>query len=305
MKKITALIVTYNRLRFLKESIDAVLKQSYKISHLIIINNNSDDGTYEYLNSLNIDNAIIKHLDHNIGGSGGFFEGIKIFEETLDDDYVWLMDDDTIPNSDSLLELSKCWNKVGKFGFLASNVRWTDGKPAVMNIPSVDKDHWDNDLLLDKNEIYLRIVSASFVSLLIPRDVVFVEGFPYKEFFIWEDDAEYTSRISKNFECYFVPKSIVIHKMKSNNTADIVNDDGSRLNRYFYQFRNKTFRARKEHGEEKIKHFGRIGVEYGKVIFGRGIDSRLNKIKVMSKGIAKGIIFNPKIKYADKRGDRK
>lgn len=307
MKQVTALVVTYNRLKLLKGNIAAITAQTYPVKHILVIDNNSQDGTKEYLDSLQIGGLIVKHLAKNLGGSGGFYEGIKIFEEQLTDDFVWIMDDDTIPTSTTLKELSQCWSTIGQFGFLASNVRWIDGKPAVMNVPAIDQAHWSSDdLEISDNIFYPRVSSASFVSLLVPREVISIKGLPYKEFFIWEDDAEYTSRISREYSCYFVPESIVHHKTKSNDGIDIIDESGSRLSRYFYLFRNKTFRARKAKGAEKIKSLGRIGIEYGQVLFSHGVNQRFKKLGIMSKGIIKGMYFNPKIHYvlnAKTKGD--
>jgi Predicted glycosyltransferases len=102
MKQVTALVVTYNRLKLLKENIAAITAQTYSVKHILVIDNNSQDGTKEYLDSLQIGGLIVKHLAKNLGGSGGFYEGIKIFEEQLTDDFVWIMDDDTIPTSTAL-----------------------------------------------------------------------------------------------------------------------------------------------------------------------------------------------------------
>ncbi|OQJ74480.1 hypothetical protein BMS83_09665 [Leuconostoc pseudomesenteroides] len=51
-KKVSAAIVTYNRLDLLKESLGAVLGQTKYLNHVIVINNKSNDGTKEYLSSL-------------------------------------------------------------------------------------------------------------------------------------------------------------------------------------------------------------------------------------------------------------
>jgi len=299
-KKVTALIVTYNRLNLLKECIAAVVSQQYKVNHIIVIDNNSSDGTRGYLDSLSIKGLIVRHLQENVGGSGGFYEGLMIFGRELNDDYIWIMDDDTIPNINSLLELEKVWNKIPNFGFLASNVRWKDGSPAVMNVPSIDPDNWSITAELNTNGFCPRTISASFVSLLVPRDIILEMGLPYKEFFIWEDDAEYTYRISRKYSSYFIPKSIVEHKTKLNIGVNIMDEDETRLSRYFYLYRNKTFRARKEHGFKKLKSLGKIGVDFTKIVSDHCINGRFKKIRIMSKGIIKGMFFNPKIKYINK-----
>lgn len=299
MKKVTALIVTYNRLDLLKESISAVLSQTYRISHLIVIDNDSSDGTKEYLDNLEISNLLIKHLEKNLGGSGGFYTGIALFQKELTDDYIWIMDDDTIPTPDALLNLSYGWNRFPKFGFLASNARWIDGSAAIMNVPFVEQGSWTNDMNQRDPLMLPKIKKASFVSIVISRKVITNVGLPYKEFFIWGDDAEYTDRISNSYSSYFVSKSIAIHKMKSNAGVNITKENGDRVARYFYSFRNRTFYARKEKGKVKIKLFLRLYSDLIQVSFGRHVKARFPKIKVICKGIFRGMFFNPKIDYID------
>ncbi|WP_180374941.1 glycosyltransferase, partial [Escherichia coli] len=50
-KKIIAIVVTYNRVKLLNKVIDALLLQTYKIDKIIVVDNNSSDGTKELINS--------------------------------------------------------------------------------------------------------------------------------------------------------------------------------------------------------------------------------------------------------------
>ncbi|UVQ07046.1 glycosyltransferase [Bacteroides caccae] len=76
--KINCVIVTYNRLSLLKECISALKNQTYKINKIYIINNNSTDGTSDYLQELIADSQfVIINLPQNIGGAGGIFRGNK------------------------------------------------------------------------------------------------------------------------------------------------------------------------------------------------------------------------------------
>ncbi|MDX9924653.1 MAG: glycosyltransferase, partial [Ignavibacteriaceae bacterium] len=72
--KIAAVVVTYNRLEYLKKCIDSLYNQSHQINKIIVIDNSSDDGTWEYLQSQEYVEAI---KQKNSGGAGGFFAGIK------------------------------------------------------------------------------------------------------------------------------------------------------------------------------------------------------------------------------------
>jgi GT2 family glycosyltransferase len=75
----------------------------------LVINNNSTDGIEKMFQEGGkyYGNPVIEclNLDTNIGGAGGFSTGIKYTDEKLNYDWVWVMDDDVIPQEDSLQEL--------------------------------------------------------------------------------------------------------------------------------------------------------------------------------------------------------
>ena len=131
--KVTAVVVTYNRLELLKENINALLIQKYNNFDIMIIDNASTDGTEKYVRG--IDNNKIKYINtgSNLGGAGGFSFGVRqAIEKGYD--YAWLMDDDTIPSSEALDSFMNKVNKFrGEFSYLASVVRWKDGLLCEMN----------------------------------------------------------------------------------------------------------------------------------------------------------------------------
>lgn len=43
--EVAAVLVTYNRVALLKRAIDSLLKQSVELKYIVIVNNNSTDGT--------------------------------------------------------------------------------------------------------------------------------------------------------------------------------------------------------------------------------------------------------------------
>ena len=52
----------------------------------------------------------------------------------------------------------------------------------------------------------LKINCSTFVSLFVNRKAIEKVGLPIKDFFIWNDDYEFTLRISKYFENFLVSK---------------------------------------------------------------------------------------------------
>lgn len=293
MKKIRVdcLIVTYNRLSLLKECLRAVLNQKYQVNNIIVVNNNSTDATEEFLSGSKADIANLKviNMKQNLGGAGGFNVGFKYFMNKSNGEYLWIMDDDAIPHEDTLLKLIKEVPQVKSFGFLASNVRWIDGKPAVMNKPvKIGKDPKTN---------LIKIKSASFVSLLFPRYVIENVGYPIKDFFIWGDDLEYCTRITQaGYRSYLVKNSTIVHKIYKNIPPDIIKEtDKSRVKRYFFESRNLVYIFKKYYGSiGLIREILRYGFICLKLIFSN-TKFKFRKINYVVKGTIAGITFNPKI----------
>lgn len=293
---IAAVIVTYNRFELLKEAIAAVKSQTLKVSHLIVINNNSTDGTSAWLEQQN--DLIVTNQPNENGGSGGFYSGIKL-AESLGSNWIWVMDDDTIPGTDSLLKLTEDLELIDeKIGFIGSKSIWKDGSPHLMNIPAISPS-FNRNIPFNKFDQHGLILTetTSFVSILINSDAVRAVGLPYKEFFIWGDDQEYTRRITKaGFLGFYSMKSVVLHKTGINYFPDFYHDTVANLWKHNYGFRNEFFMVKKNRGLLFFIFWLPIKVTYTsfKIIKLRK-HNRLKFISLLINSAWKSIFFQPQI----------
>lgn len=296
MKKVIAVIVTYNRKELLKESINALLNQDYENLDVLIIDNNSSDGTKEYISKELKDKRVIyRNTGANLGGAGGFNYGMNVAAQ-MNCDYIWIMDDDCIVHNDSLVELINASKKLNDdFGFLSSKVLWKDDSICAMNIPKRKFSKWLKDF--DTN--YQEIAMASFVSLFVKKDIVVEEGLPIKEFFIWTDDWEYTRRLSRKYKCYYITSSVVTHKSASNIGANIASVDGDRLNRFKYMYRNDVVLYRREGFIGWVLLYLRLCLHKLRVLKSDKKDKK-DRIKLINAAIKEGKKFYPSIEYVKK-----
>lgn len=292
---VNAVIVTCNRCELLKKSINALLEQTYLVNKIIIINNASTDGTKEYLDGLNNERILVIHKEQNEGGAGGFFYGMKEAYE-LGCDFVWIMDDDTISSPTALEELMLSYEKIQhrNIGFLASNVVYKDETPCFMNICTPDY-LWNEYV----SEGIVRITHCSFVAMLIPAWVIKRVGYPIKEYFIWGDDGEYSTRILQQYEGYLCGKSKVYHYMNANVGVDIWNIEKDRINRFFYFYRNWMC-TNKMRNKESARKFERETRNLIKQIRKSNTNFKSDKIRIIKKGLRAGKYFNVNIVYPDK-----
>ncbi len=98
---ISIVIPNYNGNKYLKECLDSVYAQSFKDFEVIIIDNASTDGSYEWVQEYR--DIQFKRLDQNYGFSRAVNEGIYLAQG----EYVLLLNNDTIMAADFLQEILK------------------------------------------------------------------------------------------------------------------------------------------------------------------------------------------------------
>lgn len=294
---IVAVVVTYNRKILLKECLESLLKQTMKLKKIIIIDNNSTDNTYEYLKQEGIfDNECIyyKKLNENIGGAGGFYEGLKLSQE-FNPEWLWIMDDDTIPNNNCLEKLIDAKNIIKeKISYLASSIYGTNNE--FMNVPNINTEpsesgypNWYKYL---SNGI-VRIKEATFVSLLINNEAVKEIGLPVKDYFIWGDDTEYTLRLTKYYgDAFLVGDSIAIHKRQVSKQLSLYEETNiNRVNFYYYMIRNTLINKNEYYGKkEAIIYFIRNIKNSFKLLFNKNYKLRFKKFIIIYKALSAYIL---------------
>ena len=291
MKKVAAVVVTYNRKQLLKECILALKDLNYEGLDIIIVDNASTDGTHEEIIDLIGDNVFYYNTGKNLGGAGGFAYGCnKAYMKNYD--YCWLMDDDTIVEKGSLDSLlCKAKSIEDNFSFLASVVKFTDGNIAIPNCQVVDK-RAIRDINAINNKLLL-IKQSTFVSCFINCSIGKKIGLPIKEMFIYGDDTNYTIRLSKEKNGYLDLDSFVIHKMTSNLSNSLLGCEKERINRWKYGFRNNVYNS-KIKGKFLYTLFVYNPAYALKVLF-KSKNKRLKRFFVIIKGSFLGLFFRPKI----------
>ena len=236
--RVVATILTRNRKDLLRECLTALAGQTRPADLVVVVDNDSDDGTPDMLAS-EFPAVHVVALPENLGATGGFYEAIAAGVEQ-DADWLWLMDDDSIARPTALEQLLGALGRLdgdGPPALLASRVEWRDGAPHPMNRPSVRRrDPAEMVRALRRGRLPIR--ATTWVSLLLSRAAVERSGMPLKHFFYQADDIEYTARVLRDARGYYVSDSVVEHRTATQHTA--VDDD----HRFFYHARNTVLMLR-------------------------------------------------------------
>ena len=297
MKKVTAVVVTYNRLEMLKKTIEFLSCQEYHCD-IIVINNASTDETENWLREYteNSDSVSYYNTGKNIGGAGGFNFGMKKAVEN-GCEYVWIMDDDCMTHKDTLKELMKADAVLGEnYGYLSSVVLWTDGTECKMNRQKIKKSYYEYSHLL--SEGLIQVEQSTFVSLLFPVRTLKKVGLPITDFFIWGDDIEFTRRITvrNSMPSFMVTSSKVTHAMKANSGSSIATDEAERIDRYRYAFRNEGYLYRKEGLKGVCYYIAKCALNFLRILT-KAKDNRLKRCRVLIASMFRGLFFNPKTEF--------
>jgi GT2 family glycosyltransferase len=303
---VCAVVVTYNRKNLLIECLDALLKQTRPVDAIYIIDNFSNDGTLDLLKENNYIHELppinlkepwekefeIKNftgttlkihyvrMHENTGGSGGFYEGVKRgYEKGYD--WLWLMDDDAIPYSNSLEILSEYMNN--SISALTSTVIDINGNIDISHRGSICKNYLSWKIIPIPEEQYLEennninIDIASYVGLLINRNAIKKVGYPLPNMFIFYDDTEHCIRLRNYGSILLIPKSKIKHLAKRGPQYRLSSNW-----KIYYQYRNRLITIKLHFPKNYLYSF--IILIYLKILF-----SALIGKKTYSKMLLKAV----------------
>ena len=232
---VVAVIVSFNRRDLLLESVAAVLGQSEPPDALVVVDNASEDGSAEAVLA-RFPGIDLVPLTRNVGGAGGFAVGLAHAITRYDATWVWAMDDDTIPTPAALAELMAGVRRDRRVALAGSRVIWTDGQDHPMNTPRADPFAGRDKRRSADEAGAVPVRSSSFVSMLVRADAVLADGLPVADYFIWNDDFEFSCRILRRRSGWLLPGSVVVHKTARLGSTDL--DPGPR---FYYEVRNKIW----------------------------------------------------------------
>jgi len=292
---VAAVIVTFNRSKKLSNVLDALEKQTQEIDAIYVVDNASTDDTAELMKSRADERIIHVRLPENIGGAGGFHEGMKVAYAN-GHDLFWISDDDAYPEPTAVEELvTQLTTFEGDTGwrpsFACSHVKWVDGTLCEMNVP---QPVWDWPRWYTQSRSVALVGSCSFVSVLVPRWAVQEHGLPIKDYFIWHDDVEYTMRIARSYPGLFCPDSIVVHDTPENKGVNFSLVTEQSVWKYKYGVRNEVSRRYRDSGIMGVAAFA---YHVRSQMRGGGVPSRLRRS--VYKALISGLSFKPKVCNAD------
>jgi rhamnopyranosyl-N-acetylglucosaminyl-diphospho-decaprenol beta-1,3/1,4-galactofuranosyltransferase len=285
---VAAVVVSFNRLDYLKKCLTALERQTRPIDEIIVVENGSTDGSADYVRQ-NHPGVFLFETGANLGGAGGFAWGIEL-AISHGHSTAWLMDDDAEPRPDALSPLLDAMGTNPRPGFAAPMVEDESGGIVQGNLPTISTD--PNAQLSAQRIGGIALAHATFVGVLVDLELAASMPLPYSDFFIWFDDVEYTKRLAyASFGVY-----VVSSRMKHPNNAGVL-DMGGRL---YYYLRNQLWITRlnarpwslTQRPAFRLLELSVLALQQLKHAKNKGLWTRS-----VVKGLSEGLFRTPRVSY--------
>lgn len=194
MPSIVAVVVTFNSTAYIHRLLSALLAQTQPFSHIIVVDNHSQDDTCSIVASFQQLHSVIHlhRLSQNTGGAGGFAYGFQQ-AALLNPDAIITLDDDAYPENEQFL--ANLWNFKQQYQLDVVC-------PLVVDCQNIQKTcyeyHYQQKKLTDVQEIQQLTDKIDEMKLfngtLFDKKVIEQLKGPRPEFFIRGDEEEFRSR---------------------------------------------------------------------------------------------------------------
>lgn len=222
LHRIYTIILSWNNYEDIKSCIDSIKNSKILPEKIVIVDNNSTDGSIEII-CKDYANENMIHIIRN-QENYGFAKGVNIgINYALEEDaeYIFLLNDDAILAPDCFNELLSAINFSSDIGlstpriFYANSHRIWQGASYFSflkaGVISVEK----NKLIQDCSSEQRIVSCATGCALLIRREVIESIGLFDSNFFFYFEDLDFTLRAKDAaFKITYVPSAKVYHKLE-------------------------------------------------------------------------------------------
>ncbi len=190
---IAAVIVTFNSEKHIVALLNKLCLQNQKIDEIIVVDNNSHDMTCQLVTELNYDHITLIRLDNNQGGAGGFYHGLKHALKN-NHDYIFTLDDDAMPKSNSFIKNMINFKNQHQINVLSPLIVDINNHKQTAYEYKINHKKFSDVDCIQKNTDMIADIKL-FNGTLFDKQVIEDIGLPRPEFFIRGDEQEYRERI--------------------------------------------------------------------------------------------------------------
>ena len=216
--KVSIIVLNWNGKSVTSECLDSLMKVDYANFEVILVDNNSQDGSQEHFKR-NYGWVRLIENEENFGFTGGNNVGIDCALENQSD-YILLLNNDTIVDSLFLAELISVAESDEQIGLLNPKIYYY-GQPeriwyAGGKISPITGIAWHigrKEFDTGQYDVQREVDFITGCAFLIKKEVIDKIGVLDEKFFIYSEDVDWTLRALKaGYKAVYVPTSKIWHK---------------------------------------------------------------------------------------------
>lgn len=222
MPIVSIIVLNWNGKGFLKDCLTSLKKITYPKIEVIIVDNNSTDGSQEFIKNNFPHFRLIENKKNY-----GFAKGNNIGWKASRGEYILFLNNDTVVTADFLEPLLSDFKKNPQIGCLQPQIRVLKEKHLIDSAGSfltftgfLYHYGFRKKCDLEKYNKRREIFSAKGACILIPRKVLQKVGVFDEDFFIFFEETDLCFRIwLAGYTVVYEPKSVIYHFVGGDTTA--------------------------------------------------------------------------------------
>lgn len=267
--KVAVVTVTYGKRWHYLQQVIARLLQDQLVGPIVVIDNAAEDRIAEQVQTQGWNQRVsVIEMGENSGSAKGYKVGIAKAVKFADIEFIYLLDDDNLPDENAISELLNGYSKSG-LNWKVALLSLRPDRPEYVNAAKTGQPlrHIKNSFLgfhvmnairkitgqSNKKSSFqaqpvdsVEVDYAPYGGFLMHKKWVEAIGLPDEDYYLYADDHEYTSRIPVNGgKILLCPNSRVIDietswHLQANNGAPPLFSKNSSEFRIFYSVRNRV-----------------------------------------------------------------
>ncbi len=223
MNKVSVIIPTYNRARYLKECIDSVLNQGFMNLEIIVCDNASTDNTTQIINSFNDKRIFYYRNNTNLGATKNYNKVLSY----VTGDFIQIFGDDDVMNIGCIQKKLEIFNSYPTVGLIHTDLNIINEKSEITSADHWAKNAWGkwstthSESRFFSNAEYHKILYRirniiSMATVMIRREVFEKVGY-FNSNLDYIIDWDYWLRITLFYDVYYLNEKLISQRLHASN----------------------------------------------------------------------------------------
>ncbi len=217
--KISAIIPAYNSAAFIAQAITSILKQSYPVYEIIVVDDGSSDDTLAVIKGLS--GNIVYHKQENLGPAAARNQGIKM----ASGQWIAFLDADDQWTPDKIKKQLTILARYPELQLLAGDMAEIDEDNTLLT-PSVLAKHqllagFQKDQGRPITNALAKLLDKNFIptgTVLVRRDTLLAVGM-FNETIHYGEDLELWAKIAAYYPMTCLPEILMLRRLHSHNAT--------------------------------------------------------------------------------------